>query len=95
MSFSVSAAADPAAGEEVLARLCAECHAQGGVPGRRGAGVINGVSGFGQISKIAARTGNLFGTLIEYRHLPVPGLALSVKDTADLTDYLKSIGPGG
>ena len=68
---------------------------KGGVPGRRGAGVINGVSGFGQISKIAARTGDVIGTLIQFRHLPVPGLALSAKDMAALTDYLKSIAPGG
>jgi mono/diheme cytochrome c family protein len=86
-----AAAADPESGEEVLARLCADCHAQGGIPGRRGAGVINGVSGFSQISKITARTGSLIDTLIQYRHLPVRGMALSADDMADLTAYLETV----
>ena len=84
-------AADPDSGEDILAGLCAECHAKGGIPGRRGAGVINGVSGFSQISKITARTGNIFDTLAQNRHLPVAGMALSADDMADLTGDLKSV----
>ena len=84
-------AADPDSGEDILASLCAECHAQGGIPGRRGAGVINGVSGFSQISKITARTGSVLDTLVQNRHLPVAGIALSAEDMADLTAYLESV----
>ena len=94
MSISVSAAADPVAGEGIMVQICGSCHSAAGVPRKRGAGVVNGVSGFGQISKIAARTRDVIGTLIQYRHLPVPGLALSGKDMANVIDYLKSIAPG-
>ena len=71
--------------------MCSACHSQKGVPGRRGDGVVNGVSGFDQIRKITARSGSVFDTLINAQHVTIPGLLLNAADLADLTAYLETI----